>query len=225
MDLLILDILTAKWEIAYGSRPPVLSRPDNEANMYKFLGFCFVNGIMNHELRTLTPDLVVSGRGLCCGEASSVRQPKCLNLAHEFSAHPHQSFGLCNYVRDWTRSWGYEVRARPTSASLETTSHRPRLWSAYGCERCPSAFLSSQSMSLCRLRRPEGTVPGVEGRRVLCVMEGAHGALVAPERRIRVALQGIFNALSCHAHAGSTIGDQSPHMVDLTQCQSLTSRE
>ncbi|PPJ51734.1 hypothetical protein CBER1_08889 [Cercospora berteroae] len=46
--------------LPYGSRHPVLLRPDTEANRYKFLGFCFVNGIMNDELRKLAPDLVLS---------------------------------------------------------------------------------------------------------------------------------------------------------------------
>ncbi|PIA97229.1 Heterokaryon incompatibility protein 6, OR allele [Cercospora beticola] len=45
--------------LLYGSRHPVLLRPDNGANRHKFLGFCFVNGIMDDELRKLAPDLVL----------------------------------------------------------------------------------------------------------------------------------------------------------------------
>ncbi|KAM3421450.1 hypothetical protein BST61_g1843 [Cercospora zeina] len=45
--------------LPYGSRHPVLLRPDTGKDRYSFSGFCCVNGIMNDELRKVMSDLVL----------------------------------------------------------------------------------------------------------------------------------------------------------------------
>ncbi|KAK5699511.1 hypothetical protein LTR97_005639 [Elasticomyces elasticus] len=49
--------------LPYGSRYPVLLRPDNDNyRRFGFLGFTYVNGVMNDELRKVVPEIVLEER-------------------------------------------------------------------------------------------------------------------------------------------------------------------
>jgi hypothetical protein len=45
--------------LPYGSRHPVLLHPDEQQRRYSFLGFTYLNGIMNDELKKVAPEAVL----------------------------------------------------------------------------------------------------------------------------------------------------------------------